>query len=1143
MLPTLHAVCVCVRCTTMSMITYVHVACHLPILCIRRLPIPAYPLSSYPLSSYPLSPYLLLTVVVYDVTLVCLPSSCQLLLVILLLILLAGDIETNPGPRTPKYPCGECMKACTSYKGSQASILCDSCNSWFHTNCVGLSDIVLDSLGRCDLPWECYKCGIPNISTSLFDSFISNSSETSTSTSRSSCSSTSSIQPSSPLAASSPAKSDDFRIKTINNLRTVEINFQSLYAKREEFWCLLEATKPDIIFGCETWLNPSKTYGELFPPGFDLYRRDRKDSYGGVLLGIQSSLNSHQLNIKTDAEFIAAKIINRNQPIIVGALYRLPNNNQQQTDDLNQAILDTCKSTPGAAVWIGGDVNLPDIDWSNNSIVSHQYPIALNESFLQMLDIAGLEQIVDFPTRGDNTLDVILTNRPSLTNRCEGAPGLSDHDIVFTDIEVKAQRRKPVQHKILLWKRADFDAIRCRVKKWSDQYTTKHSTSTPVEQLANEMQQELENVVADLVPSKLSSTRGGQPWFNTQTKRAIRRKRRAFKKARRTNKDRHWARFRKLKRETQKTCRQAYNKYVYDIVNSEPGGNKKLGALVKSKRSDQLGVAPLKENGITHTDPKQKANVLNRQFTSVFTNDDGSAMPNLGSSPHPSVSNIKISINGVTKLLRNLKPFKATGPDGIPARLLRETAEEIAPAVTLLFQASLDQGTVPSSWKRANVVPIFKKGCRSAACNYRPISLTSILCKLCEHIIHCAVIRHLTEHNILSDAQHGFRKRRSCESQLIVTINDLAKGLDDKSQIDLILLDFEKAFDKVSHRRLLMKAEYYGVRGNILQWTADFLKDRKQQVLLEGQSSMESPVTSGVPQGSVLGPLLFLIYINDLPDHAINSTTRLFADDSVLYRRINSREDSKLLQDDLDALVDWETKWLMSFNASKCQLLRITNKRKAILSSYSIHGHELDLVDAAKYLGVYIDSKISFNTHVDAVAKKANSTRAFLSRNLSHCSRNIKETSYKTFVRPIAEYAASAWDPHTQRNIKKIEQIQRSSARFVTGNYDRTCSVTAMVQELQWSTLAARRCMSRLVMMYRIRYDLIDINWSQYLIPSTTRTRGHASRFLCPQCSSSIYSNSFFPRTTRDWNALKSDPATSASLVAFKTALRGNLTA
>ena len=278
--------------------------------------------------------------------------------------------------------------------------------------------------------------------------------------------------------------------------------------------------------------------------------------------------------------------------------------------------------------------------------------------------------------------------------------------------------------------------------------------------------------------------------------------------------------------------------------------------------------------------------------------------------------------------------------------------------------------------------------------------------------IHCTVIRHLTEYNILSDAQHGFRKRRSCESQLIVTVNDLAKGLDDKSQIDLILLDFEKAFDKVSHRCLLMKAEYYGVRGNILERTADFLRNCKQQVLLEGQSSMESRVTSGVPMGSVLGHWT-CSWSSSMTYQTISSTTRLFADDSILYKCITTPEDSKLLQDDLDALVDWETKWSMSFNASKCQLLHITNKHKPILASYSIHEHELELVDTAKYLSVHIDSKLSFNTHVDAVTKKANSTHAFLSRNLSHCSCKIKETSYKTFVGPIAEYAASAWDLHT----------------------------------------------------------------------------------------------------------------------------------
>ena len=288
----------------------------------------------------------------------------------------------------------------------------------------------------------------------------------------------------------------------------------------------------------------------------------------------------------------------------------------------------------------------------------------------------------------------------------------------------------------------------------------------------------------------------------------------------------------------------------------------------------------------------------------------------------------------------------------------------------------------------------------------------------------------------------------------------------------------------------------------------------------------------------MLGPLLFLIFINDMPECATRSTTRLFADDSVLYKRISTPTDSKHLQEDLDSLVNWETRWLMQFNASKCQVLRITNKRKPVLASYTIHGHELELVDSAKYLGVHLDSKLNFNMHVDTVAKKANSTRAFLSRNIGHCGRKIKETSYKTFIRPIAEYAATSWDPHTQRNIRKIEQVQRSCARFVTGDYDRYSSVTAMVQDLQWPTLATRRLQSRLEMMYRIRFDLIDIRWSQYMTPLASITRGHGSRFEHPRCSSTTFANSYFPRTIRDWNSLSTDPAASCSLNAFKSALR-----
>ncbi|XP_072030539.1 uncharacterized protein [Amphiura filiformis] len=306
--------------------------------------------------------------------------------------------------------------------------------------------------------------------------------------------------------------------------------------------------------------------------------------------------------------------------------------------------------------------------------------------------------------------------------------------------------------------RADFTNIRTETDQWTREFVKTNSTSTPVETLADEIQKHLDTILKEHVPTKFSSTRFNQPWLNTTTKRSCRRKARAYKKARKTKKDRDWLRFRRLKKETQTACRQAYNTYLKNIVCSEPGGNKRLGALIKSKRCDRTGVSPLKDGNFLKRKKKKQANILNQQFANVFTDDSSAELPDLGPASCAPISKIHVNCHGVAKLLRNLKPHKASGPDGVPAKLLKEVAEEIAPAVTLLFQASLDQGTVPSTWKEAVIVPIFKKGDRSSAANYRPISLTNILCKLCEHIVNCAIMDHLTEYNILSDAQCRFQK-------------------------------------------------------------------------------------------------------------------------------------------------------------------------------------------------------------------------------------------------------------------------------------------------------------------------------------------------------------------------------------------------
>ena len=253
--------------------------------------------------------------------------------------------------------------------------------------------------------------------------------------------------------------------------------------------------------------------------------------------------------------------------------------------------------------------------------------------------------------------------------------------------------------------------------------------------------------------------------------------------------------------------------------------------------------------------------------------------------PPPPMDTITISTEGVQKLLDALDPNKAAGPDEIPARILKLTAEEIAPVLTLIFQRSIDTGEIPVSWLRANITPIFKKGDRTLASNYRPVSLTSICSKLLEHIIHSQIMRHLDHYKVLTDKQHGFRRGHSCESQLILTIQDLANSLDKKSQIDIAIMDFSKAFDVVPHNRLIRKLHGYGIQNSTLSWISNFLQTRSQRVVVSGEKSEWSKVRSGVPQGTVLGPLLFLLYINDLPDN-ISSSIRLFADDCIMYREV-----------------------------------------------------------------------------------------------------------------------------------------------------------------------------------------------------------------------------------------------------------------
>ena len=475
-----------------------------------------------------------------------------------------------------------------------------------------------------------------------------------------------------------------------------------------------------------------------------------------------------------------------------------------------------------------------------------------------------------------------------------------------------------------------------------------------------------------------------------------------------------------------------------------------------------------------------------------------------------------------------MNPSKALGPDELHPRVLKELATELGPVFVHLFQQSIDTGEIPKEWSLANICPLFKKSDRSLACNYRPVSLTCVPCKLLEHIVCSNIMAHLDEYKLLSDRQHAFRKGHSCETQLTTVINDWAKILDNRGQVDTFILDFEKAFDTPPHELLKSKLFRYGIGGKTLKWIDSFLCFRQQRVVVNGVKSDWAPVLSGVPQGTVLGPLLFSLYINDISSD-IESEIRLFADDCVCYREIKDEEDTLKLQRDIDRLGSWARKWGMRFQPVKCNM-QLTRKRiKKIHASYTLEGTNLENVESIKYLGVTITSDLRWNTHVSNVCTKANRTLGFLRRNLYSCPQEVKEAAYKGLVRPVLDYSSSVWDPPGVVLQEELESVQKRAARFVTGNYNyETGSMTGILGQLKWESLKKRRKDNRLILLYKGLKGKASVPTDD-LIPKTRRCRNqHSMAFQTPIANTDVYKGSFFPQTIRNWNALPDSLISSA---------------
>ncbi|CAG2205733.1 unnamed protein product [Mytilus edulis] len=643
--------------------------------------------------------------------------------------------------------------------------------------------------------------------------------------------------------------------------------------------------------------------------------------------------------------------------------------------------------------------------------------------------------------------------------------------------------------------------------------------------------------------------------MSNEVRRAIRKRDRCFKKYQRTRRDEDKLYHIVARREVNRLKRDAKQRYEINIIRSFSRENlnpRKFWSLSKSVlgyNSDRT-IPPLKDNMNLISDDLEKAELLNCYFSAQMHlgqhENDLPALPPLSFLTVERLQEIVAVEEDVLKYLRQSNPHKSCGPDGISNHILKYCAHSLYKPLTKLFNFSLHSGVYPSLWKVSNVCPVYKnKGDKNIMSNYRPIALLSSVSKILEKVIYKAIYEFCEFNDLLISENSGFKKNDSTVNQLITITHEIYKSLDSGKDVCTIFLDVSKAFDKVWHKGLIFKLKQFGICGSLLSLVENYLSGRTQRVVINGQTSSSQNTYAGVPQGSILGPLLFLIYVNDIKD-GIVSNIKLFADDTSLVKQIDDISDCfQTLNSDLVTLNTWAQQWCVTFNAEKTEYLIISKKKQ--IPHYPpliLNNVNIKRVTCHKHLGLILNDKLSWTDHIADICKKCHNKLNTILRMRHILPRLCIEKLYKTFVRSLLDYADVIYDNCTSADSANIEHVQRRACIISTGAIRVTKHVT-LLKEVGLELLKTRRQVHRLTYLYKIKNHLVPdylCNFHPLFHHNTENynLRRHAN--LIPIRSRTVaYYNSFLLATIRDWNSLSAELITATSLASFKRLLKKNL--
>lgn len=798
----------------------------------------------------------------------------------------------------------------------------------------------------------------------------------------------------------------------------------------------------------ETNLNADIYSAEYFPADYFVYRRDRselnssKSKGGGILIAVHSSIVSDLVDCDPTIELLCVKLNICKKLIYVCGVYIPPNSEHEVYTRYTQCLFNISSSTNMSDnVLILGDFNLPKVKWVYDVDVNYAIPgnvtSTVEISCIDSILSYGFVQINDVPNYIGRFLDLFFTNSINLYTVNEASVPYIVNDVNHKSMEINLNQseillsnsiKNNFTTKFYDFKRADFDSL---ISYFSSIDWKARFSYSDLDHDVHLFYNILLKGIDRFVPiSVKKNNRNYPPWFNKRLINLGNRKKKLYRKWKKSNNASVKLAFSSLSNEFDCMYKIAYMNYISKVQSDLKLNPKSFWNFVQTRRKTCGLPSTMFYNNVTGNNSVDIANLFSSFFQNTYRDDNvdkGTFTDITYDSTNTTLGAPCITPKDIIESLRQFKD--GCGPDGVPSSFLKKLGYELALPLSILFNESLSSGIFPAVWKSSHIIPIFKSGNRNDVSNYRGISLLSAIPKLFESIVCDHMYFGLKSY--IADEQHGFFRGRSAVSNLMEFSKRALDVIEVKAQLDVIYTDFSKAFDSINHVIVVEKLKSFGIAHNLIKWIDSYLTERVQFVKINDSFSKPVKVHSGVPQGSHLGPLIFILFLNDITKCVKFARCLIYADDLKIFSSIHNVHDAINLQKDIDAISHWCEKNLLFLNAKKCKIMSFTRSSSYVIHDYCINNVNLSRVTEVRDLGVMFTQTFSSNRHIDLIIAKACSMLGFLKRTMKEFNDpKVFIMLYQSLVRSQLEYASCVWSPHYASHISRIETIQKKFLIF-----------------------------------------------------------------------------------------------------------------